>query len=77
MISFNLRKVVRNVLLNDRKYEFFKEGNTIQDVLDQMNYIYPKLVVKVNGVLVEREDFDSWVLNENDDLKVHHLLAGG
>ena len=65
------------MMLNDRPYENWYEGLTIRGVMEYMTYTWPKLVVKVNGVLVWPEDYDNVVLNENDDLKIHHLLAGG
>jgi thiamine biosynthesis protein ThiS len=65
------------MLLNDRPYEFFEEGITIKSVIEKMNYIYPKLVVRVNDVLIEKEDYEKTVLSENDDVKIYHLLAGG
>jgi thiamine biosynthesis protein ThiS len=65
------------MLLNDRQYEFFEEGITIKSVIEKMNYIYPKLVVRVNDVLIEKEDYDKTVLFEKDDVKIYHLLAGG
>jgi thiamine biosynthesis protein ThiS len=65
------------MLLNDRQYEFFEEGITIKSVIEKMNYIYPKLVVRVNDVLIEKEDYEKTVLSENDDVKIYHLLAGG
>lgn len=63
--------------LNDRPYNNWYEGLTIQDVIKYMNYTWPKLVVKVNGQLVWPEDYSNVFLQENDDLKIHHLLAGG
>jgi thiamine biosynthesis protein ThiS len=65
------------VFLNDRPYDFFEEGITISDVIEKMNYIYPKLVVRVNDVLIEKEDYEKTVLSEKDDVKIYHLLAGG
>ncbi|MEG0019257.1 MAG: sulfur carrier protein ThiS [Oscillospiraceae bacterium] len=65
------------MMLNDRPYDNWHEGLTIQGVRDYMKYSWPKLVVKVNGQLVWPEDYDKVVLQENDDLKIHHLLAGG
>jgi thiamine biosynthesis protein ThiS len=65
------------MLLNDRQYEFFEEGITIKSVIEKMNYIYPKLVVRVNDVLIEKEDYEKTVLFEKDDVKIYHLLAGG
>ena len=33
--------------LNDRPYDAYQPGMTVQDVIDERNFIYPKLVVKV------------------------------
>lgn len=63
--------------LNDRPYEHWKEGMTVQDVIEERRFIFPKLIVKVNGELIEKLDYSQIVLKEYDDLKVHHLLAGG
>ncbi len=63
--------------LNDREFEHWKEGLTIQDVIDIMRFVYPRLVIKVNGKLIKKEEYSSFVLQENDDLKIYHLLAGG
>ncbi len=63
--------------LNDRPYENWHEGLTIQGVMDYMHFTWPKLVVKVNGQLVWPEDYGNVVLKEDDDLKIHHLLGGG
>ena len=63
--------------LNDRPYDNWHEGLTIRGVMEYMNFSWPKLVVKVNGQLVWPEDYDTVVLKENDDLKIHHLLGGG
>ena len=65
------------MMLNDRPYDNWHEGLTIQGVIEYTNFCWPKLVVKVNGQLVWPQDYDHVVLNENDDLKIHHLLGGG
>lgn len=63
--------------LNDRPYDDWREGLTIQGVMEHMRFTWPKLVVKVNGQLVWPEDYGNVVLKETDDLKIHHLLGGG
>ena len=65
------------MMLNDWPYPDWHEGLTIQGVFEHMNFTWPKLVTKVNGQLVWPEDYDKVVLQENDDLKIHHLLGGG
>lgn len=63
--------------LNNREFEGWKEGLTIQDVIEINRFTYKRLVVKVNGKLIKKEEWSNFVLEENDDLKIHHLLAGG
>lgn len=53
--------------LNDRPYEDWREGLTIQGVMEHMRFTWPKLVVKVNGQLVWPEDYGNVVLKETDD----------
>lgn len=63
--------------LNDRPYDNWHGDLTILGVMEHMKYTWPKLVVKVNGELVWPEEYGNVILQENDDLKIHHLLAGG
>ncbi|KUK72597.1 MAG: Uncharacterized protein XD91_1205 [Clostridiales bacterium 38_11] len=65
------------MLLNDRIFEHYKDDMTIGDVIEVMRFTYPRLVVKVNGRLIQKSEYNATILNENDDVKIHHLLAGG
>ncbi|HAE43933.1 MAG TPA: thiamine biosynthesis protein ThiS [Clostridiales bacterium] len=65
------------MLLNNREFEHYTVNMTISDVIEVMRFTYPRLVVKVNGRLIQKTDYDTTILNENDDVKIHHLLAGG
>lgn len=65
------------MLLNNRQFDYYEKNMSIQDVIDVMRFTYPRLVVKVNGKLIQKKDYKNVFLNENDDLKIHHLLAGG
>jgi thiamine biosynthesis protein ThiS len=65
------------MLLNNRIFEHYTENMTIGDVIEIMRFTYPRLVVKVNGRLIQKSEYNFTILNENDDVKIHHLLAGG
>lgn len=65
------------MLLNNRIFEHYTENMTIGDVIEIMRFTYPRLVVKVNGRLIQKSEYSFTILNENDDVKIHHLLAGG
>ena len=56
----------------------YKEGLTIQDLLDYQNVeAVPWLVVSVNGVFVKREKFKEHVLNDGDVIEEIYVRGGG
>ncbi|MBQ6440459.1 MAG: sulfur carrier protein ThiS [Mogibacterium sp.] len=63
--------------LNHREYAGFREGMTIQDVIEESRFTWPNLVVVLNGKVIKPEDYDGTLIDVRDDLEVIHLLAGG
>lgn len=63
--------------LNHREYKGFREGMTIQDVIEDNRFTWPKIVVRLNRKVIEPELYAEIVVSEEDDLEVIHLLAGG
>ena len=56
----------------------YKDGLTIQDLLDYQNVeAVPWLVVSVNGVFVKREKFKEHVLNDGDVIEEIYVRGGG
>lgn len=55
----------------------WKEGMTVRDVLAVMNYTFRMLVIKVNGTIVKKENWDSFIVPEGADVRVIHLMSGG
>ncbi|MDF2592760.1 MAG: thiamine biosynthesis protein ThiS [Clostridia bacterium] len=64
------------IKLNNRDFEW-EEGLTVQELLNKKSYTYPKLIIKINNVLVSSEEYVSTIIRDGDDVKVIHLLAGG
>lgn len=50
---------------------------TVRNVLDMMKYSFRMLVIKVNGTIVKREDWETFPVPEGADVKVIHLMSGG
>lgn len=65
------------IILNNRNEEFHQEQLTINELLAEKNFTFKMLVVKVNGELVKRRDFDSVTIKDGDDIMVLHLITGG
>jgi len=64
------------ILVNGEEFAWF-EGITVRDVIREKNYIFPLLVVRINGRLIRRSDYDSATIPDNANLDIIHLISGG
>lgn len=55
------------------------EGNsiTIDNLLKVKNFTFKMLIIKVNGNLIQKEDYSATTIKEGDDVSVLHLISGG
>ncbi len=65
------------IILNNKEEEFNAEQLTINELLKVKNFTFKMLVIKVNGHLIRKTDFDSTLVKEGDDVMVLHLISGG
>lgn len=64
------------IKLNGKNFPW-EEGLTIEEIMEKKKYIFPKIIVKINGQHVEKEDYSTTIVNDGDDVQMIHLLAGG
>lgn len=50
---------------------------TVQDILDELNYTYPVLVVMVRGEHIDRSMYPNTIIYDGDDVKILHPVCGG
>ncbi len=65
------------ITLNNRPELFDFKKITVTKLLEHKNYTFKMLVIKVNGKLVKKDAYDSFELNDGDDVTVLHLVSGG
>ncbi|MBW6491771.1 MAG: sulfur carrier protein ThiS [Lentimicrobium sp.] len=65
------------IILNNRTESFDANQLTINQILKVKNFTFKMLVVKVNGELVRRRDFDNVIVKDGDDVMILHLITGG
>ena len=53
------------------------EGETISELLARMNYVFPMLVVVIDGTIIQETDFSSCQFNDSSKIEVVHLTSGG
>jgi sulfur carrier protein len=55
----------------------FVENETVSELLKRMRYVFPNVVVKINGKLVKRTDFKETIITDNSEVSVIHMIGGG
>ncbi|MCK9462498.1 MAG: sulfur carrier protein ThiS [Proteobacteria bacterium] len=53
------------------------DGTTVASLLKDAGFVFPLLIVRVNGALVDREDYASRAVADDDTVEVVHLMSGG
>ncbi len=64
------------IKVNSRDFEW-EEGLTVEKLLAKKRYTYPKIIVRINEKLILKAEYASTSIQDGDDVKVIHLLAGG
>ncbi len=65
------------ITLNNRKEEFDRNTMTVLELLDEKNFTFRMLVIKINGQLVKKADYGKAIIKDGDDVSVLHLISGG
>jgi len=63
--------------LNNRPETFDACELTISEVMQRKSFRFRLLVVKLNGTLIDKNDYASTIVREGDDLMIIHLVSGG
>jgi len=66
-----------NITLNNRPDSIDKDQITVSELLKIKNFTFKMLVIKVNGKLVKKNAYNSFKINNGDDVTVLHLVSGG
>ena len=65
------------LILNNREEYFEPELLNISELMAIKKFTYPKIIVKVNHRIIEKDDFQYTYLKEGDHIVILHMLAGG
>jgi thiamine biosynthesis protein ThiS len=53
------------------------EGMTVSDALKARNYIFPIIIVSINGRMIPRDRYPTQTVSDNDEIKAIHIYGGG
>lgn len=66
-----------HITLNNKEEKFDCNSMTVSRLLEEKKFTFPYFIVKVNGKMVKKEEYESAIIREGDDVKVLHMMAGG
>lgn len=64
------------ITVNGEQMEW-SPGKTARDVIEEKNYIFPLLIVRINGKLIHRSKYDSTAVPDKATVDIIHLMSGG
>lgn len=67
---------MRTIIVNGNIIEW-EDNLNITGVLRKMNYTFRMLVIKVDGQLVRKSDYDTTLVPAGANVEVIHLISGG
>lgn len=66
------------IRINNGKFEIeWEEGMTVDRLLERCRFTFDLIVVNVNGQVIPREEYKTYPIQDGDEVRVIHLIAGG
>lgn len=65
------------ITLNNRPEEFDGDSITVSRMLEIKKFSFMMRIVKINGILIKRDDYGTSVINDGDDVQMLYLMSGG
>ena len=65
------------ILLNNRQEEFGNEAITVNEMLALKKFSFKMRIIKINGLLISKEKYDSTIIRDGDNVQMLYLMSGG
>jgi sulfur carrier protein len=65
------------IQLNNNVEEIAVDSITVNELLKYKNFTFKMLVIRINGALIKKTEYESARIREGDDVHVLHLISGG
>jgi len=65
------------ILLNNREEEFGAGTLTVSEMLKQKKFSFRMRIIKINGVLIQKDKYDETYIREGDNVLMLYLMSGG
>jgi sulfur carrier protein len=68
---------IMKILLNNREEEFTKETISVSEMLLLKKFSFKLRIIRINGILIPKEKYDSTIIHKNDNVQMLYLMSGG
>jgi sulfur carrier protein len=65
------------IILNNREETLDCDTISVSELLKVKKFSFKMLVVKINGILVKKNEYEITLISDGDDVMVLHLISGG
>ena len=65
------------IILNNREDTLPGETLTVSEMLLQKKFSFRMRIIKINGVLIPKDKYDSTPIKEGDNVQMLYLMSGG
>jgi thiamine biosynthesis protein ThiS len=65
------------IILNNRPEEFKGESISVNDMLVQKKFSYRMRIIKINGILISKDNYNTTIIYDGDDVQMLYLMSGG
>jgi sulfur carrier protein len=63
--------------LNNTETELNFCDISVRDLLVVQKFTFKMLIIKINGTLVKKEEYETTIIRDGDKVDVIHLISGG
>jgi len=65
------------IILNNREEVLSGENLSVSEMLKIKKFSYKMRIVKINSLLIPREEYESTIIHEGDNVQMIYLMSGG
>jgi sulfur carrier protein len=65
------------ILLNNREEELGNEAVSVSELLQIKKLSFKLRIIKINGILILKEKYDSTIIHDGDNVQILYLMSGG
>jgi len=64
-------------LIVNGKEVAYKKQETVAGLLNRLQFTFPLIIVKINGTLIKKKQYETTIVPDNARIDVVHMISGG